>query len=107
MEQQLKAIFLETLKEAYSSGFIPHPVQQNDGGSPWRNAAGIAEYLGFEVNWVRKHMLHLARRPANSDPRWNIHEVDKWIIEADMPTQQTEPNLTISKRSRHVKLRKK
>lgn len=106
MEQQLKAIFLETLKEAYALGVIPHPVQQNDGASPWKNAKGIAEYLGFEVNWVRKNLIHLAHRPGGSDPRWNIHEVDKWIIESDMPTAQNEPQqLILSNRSRHVKFK--
>ena len=103
MEQQLKAIFLETLKEAYALGVIPHPAPQNDGASPWKNAKGIAEYLGFEVNWVRKNLLHLAHRPGGSDPRWHIQEVDRWVLENKEGVPDQSLNINLSKRSRHVK----
>ena len=80
MEELIKATVLAAIYQAAKDGIIttanPAATVQ---GSPWRDAKGIAEYLGFAPNWVRYNLMHLAHRPAGSDPRWNIHEVDEWV----------------------------
>jgi hypothetical protein len=104
MEEQFKSIIVSALKEAIMNGTIPSaaaPTQE----SPWRDAAGIAEYLGFTVQWVRTHMMHLAHKPGGSDPRWNITEVDQWArMSAHNPRPIDLPiEANISKRSKHIK----